>query len=811
MSNSKKQILSRLMGLDNPKADKLLVKFAQDIFVDIKKSKDNESILEGLDLVNEFVYKAPKETVKIVNYIFEKKPVPATVYKSKFGEFEGKSHKDLMLKGIELLDHIRYIVPDEVLKLAAQLSLDENSAIKGGALEVIKKFSQYDYNVLTKSKLGYSVQRKALDFVLAWPRKEQLRHIELVETVLRELLNPSLEGTTSGLNDKDQYTITMHSGVVSPTDFLKKMRREAIDLTYELYKTSEDPKLKLKLIGVFDEASRTPGNVLYGDDVAQMIVDDLKHIANIYRKIVFGEKGEKMTDHLGIVATIEERLYWINKSETRKVEESEKLREEILQNDLYQLFRLLVGDLVTYKEEEGWDVAEKKRNEKINTLINSITEAQLKVWFDKLNKVASQYTLIEDWQFNIFKFFIRKLSEAEPQVAERLLEKALKDDSPLKHFMSSFLDGFKIGAHFAQWDKFRDKIIDAKDFQFINAIVFSLNLPPDADLKKLIRKNDIDLLENIVKGKGRLSFLKGIDDQVFHYALINTLGRNFRRSSKRIEPLMIEELKNNPKYLNMFFAQLPMMIHSKWFDVKELQPETIKLLKEKMVELLNIDWHIQEVLLAIGECDGLNAVLDVFMRRIEKDAGRKEKEGRYLGERYEVIPYHFNPDLDKFIAEHSDYEKITSEWVSKMTTDWSIYNWNVSHFLQRVGRGFGKVLTSLIQKGGDENLMKAACAMHSIDSVDFDICIEIIRRTDNKKIIDLVGGNMYATGVVSGEYGIAEAYEKKAERLEKYKGDESERVKTFVNRMIKSFQESAKKERQRADEEKQLRKIEFEG
>jgi len=70
---------------------------------------------------------------------------------------------------------------------------------------------------------------------------------------------------------------------------------------------------------------------------------------------------------------------------------------------------------------------------------------------------------------------------------------------------------------------------------------------------------------------------------------------------------------------------------------------------------------------------------------------------------------------------------------------------------------------------------------------------------------------MYTTGVVSGEYGIAEAYEKKAERLEKYKGDESERVKTFVNRMIKSFQESAKKERQRADEEKQLRKIEFEG
>ena len=261
MSNNKKQILSRLMGLDNPKANELLVNFACDIFVDIKKSKDNESVLDALDLLNEFVYKAPKETIKIVNYILEKKPAPSAIHKAPFGEFKGKSHKDLMLKSIELLDHIRYIVPDEVLKLAARLSLNEDSAVKGKALEIIKRFSQYDYNVLTKSKIGYGAQRKALDFVVAWSREKQLRHIEFVETVLREVLSSSIEGTTSGLNEEAQYTITMHSGVVSPTDFLKKMRREAIDLTYELYKTAVDLKLKLELIGVFDEAGRTPRNV----------------------------------------------------------------------------------------------------------------------------------------------------------------------------------------------------------------------------------------------------------------------------------------------------------------------------------------------------------------------------------------------------------------------------------------------------------------------------------------------------------------------------------------------------------------------
>jgi len=287
--------------------------------------------------------------------------------------------------------------------------------------------------------------------------------------------------------------------------------------------------------------------------------------------------------------------------------------------------------------------------------------------------------------------------------------------------------------------------------------------------------------------------------------------RNFKYFIKKIEPMIVKEIKAYPEYLEMFLSELSMAIRRGWINIKELLPGTIELLKEKMVELSEIDWRLHELLLAIGERYGLKAVLDVFMKRIEKDIERKEKTGWESDERYEAIPYHFNPNLNKFMAEHPDYEKVTNGWTAKMTTDWSIYNWHVSNFLQKVEKGFDKVLTSLIQKGDDENLMKAARAMQSIDSVNFDICLKIISRTDNEKIIKLVGANMYSTGVVSGEYGISEAYEKKAEQFKKYLTDESERVRRFAKRMIESFQASAKRERQQADEEKQLRRIEFEG
>lgn len=799
------------MSLNNKKADEYLASLADQIKKEIEDSSDYDGIFEYLEILGEFVYKAPKETVQIVSNVVGQEPSPPAIHESPFGEFEGKSYKELILKCIELLGHIRYLDPDDVLKLIAQLSRSEDQTVKGKALEVVKKFAQYDFNVLTKSKIGYGAQRKSLDFILTWTRDEQLQHIDFVEKVLRELLSTSVEGTTSGLNSEAQYTITMHFGAVSPTDFLKKLRREVIDLVYELYSTTEDPKLKLKFVEILDETTQTPSNVAYGDDVAEMIIDDLKYLTGIYRKIIFTETG-KLTDHLGIVATVEERLYWINRNEKRRVEEAEQLRRDILDDELYHLFRLLVGDPVTYQEQEGWNTAEKNRAEEIDQVISSIEETETEKWLERFNKIASQHVLVDEWKFNPFKALLRKLAETKPIIAEKILESVFVSNTPLKHFTSSFLDGFRIGSHFKQWDKFVSKIIENKDTPSVSGIVFSLNLPADVDLQKLIREEDIDLLEKIANRAGQFSFFNQADDRVLLYALFNTLARNFQRAPQRIEPLIVEQIKKYPKYLGMFFSELSMITHRKWIEIKNLQPETVAFLEEKIVELPDVDWHVQELLLEIGRRYGLGQVLDVFMNRIKIDAEKDKKEPRRIGsDRYEVIPYHFNPDLSTFITEHEGYIKIAGSWVAEMTTDWSGYNWHVSHFLQRIGKGFDEVLTSLIEKDDEESLLKAARAMHSIEGTNFDLCIEIVRQTDNKKVLSQIDSNMYTTGVVSGEYGLAEAYEAKAKALEKYKNDKSKRVKKFAERMIDSFLDSAKRERQRTDEEKQLRKIEFEG
>ena len=146
-----------------------------------------------------------------------------------------------------------------------------------------------------------------------------------------------------------------------------------------------------------------------------------------------------------------------------------------------------------------------------------------------------------------------------------------------------------------------------------------------------------------------------------------------------------------------------------------------------------------------------------------------------------------------------------------MTTEWSIYNWHVGRFLQRIEKGLDEILMCLIEKGDDGSLMRAVRVMRSVESTNFDLPIEIVRRTDDENILSEVKDNMSATGVVWGEHGIAQALKSKAQMLEKYKNDDSECVRKFAARMIKNFLKSATREWQQADEEKQTRKIEFEG
>lgn len=793
----KKLQLRKLATLDNPKANEYLASLVCDLVNEIKESNDNDYVAQRLDLLGEFIFRVPEQALDLIRFVISKEPAEARIITGSFGKYEGRTHRDLLLKVIELLDYLRYIVPDDVLILAAQLSVREEKEVREKALNVVEGYSKYDLRVLPK--IGYSAQRKIADFVLAWSTEEKILHLDFIEVAARELLRSSVG--SSELTSVN--TVTIRFGQVDPTEFLREIRRDMLNLVYELFRSTSDLKTKLKLVEVLDEVTQPPHNVDVNSDLIEMMRQDSEYLTDIYRNMI----SEGIP---AVISHIERRLHWINRSERFKTDKSEELRKDILRDDFYRIFRLLVGDRTDYQEEGGWEEAERKHREQMKALVDSIDNSNLGEWVDKLNRIADQRDLVEAWRFANFEHFLIELAQTKPQLAGILFDDAFTRKLPLRYFMGGFLLGLRLKNNYELWDTYAEKIIRSRDGEYIRPLVYSLNLPREIGLEKAIRDEDLDILETVVNQDGSLSFLKGIKDPLLHYTLVETILRNHKRAAPKMESLIMCEIDRNPQYLETFLRQFPLAIARGWMSVKELQPETVKFLAGKLTEISNLNWETQELLLDIGRREGIGAVLNVFIKRIHKDEEIRE-EKKVTDERYEAIPYQLDPRLQEFISQDKDYRRIMSEWLADMTPEWSIYNWHVSHFLQSIGYGFTEILMALIEKGDDSSLKKAAIAMRSIEGPDLSLSIEIARRTDNKDILDMVSTNMYATGVVSGEYGIAIAYENKAKELEKYKDDPNDRVQKFVVRMIQSLDEDAIRERQRADEAKQLRRIEFEG
>lgn len=803
-----KKLLTTYLALGSKKADTYLAKLAAEMQEEAAVSSDNDRIFEILDLLEEFVYKVPERAIEIVESILQRRLEPKLI-ESPMGSFYGKSHTDVAIKALELLDRIRYIRPDAVLSLLAEIIRSGEKEQKSKATEILKHFAKYDFNVLTKSKIGYGAQGKALDYILAWSRQDRIANFDFVEIVTHELLGSSVEGATAESMD----TFAIHFGAVQPNEDLKKIRLETIDLIFDLYQHIADEEKKVRLVKVLEEALRTPINVAYGEDLAEMIADDAEHLLAIYRRMLFDKEG-RLVGSIPIAEEIEKRLYWFHRSGKLNTPEAKQLRRDILADPFYSLFRLFAGDDITLMEEEGWDEAESNRSKEIDAKVEELKDSNLNDWINTLDRVAEQVGMIAEWQFRHFKIFLRRLAMRKPDIAATIVDDALSNNKSMKNFAAYIFDGLRDVRRLDLWDAAVSEIIDKRDPALVSAIAYSLNLDKkDVDLSKEVREEDLLLLEDIVKCSGRFAFLAEHKESnwALQHAVISALTRNFRRDPTHIETLILEMLHRHPERKEFIVRELEFGININWIDCGQFSKEGINSLKTLLVELEDLDWDVQGLLLNLGKKD-VRIIFDVFWSRIKRDATRKKKK-RVLDEpeHYRAVPYHLNDKLKKYLSEHPQFQTLIGEWLKKVTPEWSPYNWNVSQFLKEMGSSFTTVLRALIESGNETSLRKAVQLMHRFEGSDIELCVEVVRRTKNKKIINEIGGLLYSTGVVSGEDGIARAYEAKAEILGKYLSDDSDQVREFAVRMIKSFEDSAKKERQAAKERKQLRKIEFEG
>jgi hypothetical protein len=92
------------------------------------------------------------------------------------------------------------------------------------------------------------------------------------------------------------------------------------------------------------------------------------------------------------------------------------------------------------------------------------------------------------------------------------------------------------------------------------------------------------------------------------------------------------------------------------------------------------------------------------------------------------------------------------------------------------------------------------------------VCRAIIATVPERSgIWNEVASAIETTGVVSGEYGFVQAFERKQNEISGWKNDEDARVRSFAQWLTEGLQRSIEHERQRADEGLALRKYRYGG
>lgn len=790
--------------------------FDIDFLKNISKSSANNEIYSQLELLakysSKFSDKIPKdfEIIKVLeDIIIKTKNNKVEEEKTPFGNLPGKTHEDIVLKILEIVNHLRYSRFPDSFNFLTKIYPSSAKVVQNEIIRIIKNVSEYNYNLI---KQNFLIQRNILDEILKWDAKEQIKNIEIIKTVGGELLEPSYRGITQTAEN----TFSLESGHLNPNENYKKLREETISYILNIYKNLDDIELKTELLKTLENASRTPMDSVYSDDYEGMVKENVDFLIKEYEKIVLDENSKVIAEP-PIVKEIEKQLKWFNRRFKDKTDNCQRILTAIRSDEFYSIFRLLVSGELDYEAgEEGWRVARDEKEKRIHTLLDNINLQNLENFIETLNSIAKYSNYIEEYKFNPFKNLLIRIAEEKPEIAEKIIEKTYNDNNYIKPFIGSILCGFRRVNNIALWEKYVDLIISDNNIKNLALLLNSLQCIPQEKILEFITEKDIILLKEIINGDEKFSNFgnKLYEDVYFTFVMIQVLLFVYNKDKKNIEDLIISLIKKtkDKKYISSYFREMDFSLKQKTFSTDNWQNNSVDFLLETLVEMNNLDYEEQEILLEIGDKD-YDKMMDVFIKRISRDYQKSGDRKNIFEERYEGIPFHFNSNLSEFIGKNEKFEGIINHWIDNTTAEKRVFNWELGRFINRVKGPIDDIIIRIIAGADDEKMLKILDLFEMTSVPNFELCFKIIEKTDNQKIWSKVIASMYRTGVVSGEYGIANAYKNKLKEIqkyrEKYEKEDNQRAIKFIKRINQDLENDVVREERRADEDIKIRTLEF--
>jgi len=801
----KKEQLSKLASLENPKTLKFLEEFALEEKEKITAAKSNEEIIQSLDLLDAIYYRVPAIIIRVVYHLLYKtEPIKPTVERTNWGTLEGKTFSDVQVKCFELVRHIRYYEIDKSITIAFDFINSTDKVLSSIASKLAEEISEYNHHVLPK--IGTASQRKVLEFLekkLSNDKSNKF-NIYFIKIALHHILETSSNATTMTSPD----TLTFSHGDIVGSVNIAEIRERAIKIVINILEHVESTEDKNSIFGLIEQACRMPMNSPRDSDLGKIIQDNRVFIVESLRNITFLQ--EKIIQPLWFCLKLEHLMLWSFIHIELQVDIGKKFLSSLYKDDRYKLFsRFVYDDSSRYIKDNVIEGMARDTKSDIKNYLESIAEKKEEIIFEQLNDIATEAFKVDEWKYLVFKQLLEEMGKSKPEVAYTIGQSSIKERAYLSRpsFLSFLLSGIRQVERFDLWDNIAKNIFKSKDIEILSTLIGSMFLSANAEKSHIRKKEDFNLIFDLIHRKNQFKFYGKSTNTLRHFTM-NVLKVLFSISPKKTEELVILEIKNNPEYLNGYLQTISMASEEGGFNLNKWTKKGKNFLRKELLKLNDVDWHIQSILPTFCNPE---EILNFFINRIKY----REKlfgEGRYFdspGRFYDPVPYHINHELIEFTKKDS---KIAEKIAKRISSKYNSHSLEISQFIKNFGISLEEIDNALYKKEKNKEtaLKKTIRAIYGMESNDIDFIVGLAARTSNQRIFADLYAKIASTGVVSGEFGIADAYRGKIEALEKYTDNENKNIRDFATFSIERLKYSEEQARRDAEEEKEIRRVDFE-
>lgn len=715
-----------------------------------------------------------------------------------WGDLPGKTAEDVVELAADVLDQLRYVSIE-----AVQVTLDALCELYPGAatekereriLKSVKSLATHNYEVWKAG--GPIIQDMLVRRIQGWDAAtlEALRPVAL--TVLQQVLRPEATGTSATYK-----TITLTTAEVVPSDALTRIRATSLDLLEQLFRAATDDVERRKVKQALLDATRFPQRGGAESALRLTILENSARVARFFASVAHTLSHE-------LVQTLEQSFLWLYRhtrlpanapaedapiAAARRafIEAIFAFRDCINADRDFVVYKTLVGFESVFPPEWEGDpmdhaAEEAYRNERIGELVVGVDATNADAWLGMLQRCAS--TKANDLAtFPSFGRFLEELARTKPDIVESYFDR-LGDD--LANFLPAMLRGLEATTRWPATKAQIDQWVSQR--RYLSQILWHQRFTDKIDV-------------SVIKQALALAVEDGNDRAVLNATEI-CAARSDVIPPEDIGPIFTSAIgylqsKGSTVWADAIWAHI-----AKGSLIEALSAEQVDLVLLALVPRRRVDYQAEYVLVGIAKRFP-EKVIDFFGSRL------RQREDDDVVDHYEAVPYSFTT-LRPHLASTGPYVLAQSQAWHREKPE--LFQYRGGRLVSVVFPQFTPELEGHVKEilatGGARAARFVADVLagyHGSPATHevYKLIVEAV--PDDDPVLGAVEVALISTGVVSGEFGMVEAYQRKKAEFQPWLTDSRPRVKAYAESHDRMLDRMIAVEQRRSEEDLEARKREY--